>query len=100
MKTKDDHVAAEKIITFADPLDMVACLSAERVRLIQTVRRKRLSISSLAKELGRDRSAVSRDVNRLAEFGLLVLRQQNNPGHGFVVVAEVVADKLVLRADI
>jgi hypothetical protein len=26
--------------------------------------------------------AVTRDVKKLAEFGLVRLRQQNNPGHG------------------
>jgi predicted transcriptional regulator len=85
---------------FADPLDMVTCLSAERVRLVQAVRRKRLSISSLAEELGRNRGAVTRDVNKLAEFGLVRLRQQNNPGHGIVQIVEPVARKLVMRADI
>ena len=62
---KGERLEAERIITFADPLDMVACLSAERVRLVQTVPGKRLSISSLAEELGRNRGAVNRDVEKL-----------------------------------
>jgi predicted transcriptional regulator len=51
------------------------------VRLVQAVRRKRLSISSLAEELGRNRGAVTRNVRKLAGFGLVRVRQQNNPGH-------------------
>jgi predicted transcriptional regulator len=46
------------------------CLTTERVRLVQAVRRKRLSISSLAEELGRNRGAVTRDVKKLAGLGL------------------------------
>jgi predicted transcriptional regulator len=97
---KGERLEAERVITFADPLDMVTCLSAERVRLVQTVRRKRLSISSLAEELGRNRGAVTRDVKKLAEFGLVRVRQQNNPGHGIVQIVEPIAHKLVMRADI
>jgi predicted transcriptional regulator len=66
---------------------MVTCLTTERVRLVQTVRRKRLSISSLAEELGRNRGAVTRDVKKLAGFGL-------------VQIVEAMADRLVMRADI
>ena len=58
------------------------CLTTERVRLVQAVRRKRLSISSLAEELGRNRGAVTRDVKKLTELGLVRVRQQNNPGDG------------------
>lgn len=97
---KGERLEAEKIITFADPLDMVACLTTQRVRLVQTVRKKRLSISSLAEELGRNRGAVTRDVKKLAEFGLVRLRSENNPGHGIVQIVEAMADRLVMRADI
>src|SRR5277367_1098425 len=97
---KGERLEAERIITFADPLDMVTCLTTERVRLVQTVRRKRLSISSLAEELGRNRGAVTRDVKLLAGFGLLRVRPQKNPGHGIVQMVEPVAHKLVMRADI
>jgi hypothetical protein len=46
---------------------------------------------SLAEELGRNRGAVTRDVQKLAEFGLLRMRQQNNPGRGTVQIVEPVA---------
>jgi len=39
-------------------------------------------------------------VKKLAEFGLVRVRQQNNPGHGIVQIVEPIADKLVMRADI
>lgn len=91
---RGERPEAEKVITFADPVDMLACLSAQRVRLCQTVRRKRLSISGLAQELGRNRGAVTRDVNQLRKLGLVRLREQTNPGHGIVQIVEPVADRI------
>ena len=45
-----------------DPLLMIECLTVQRIRLCQVVRKKRLSISALAEELGRNRGSVTRDV--------------------------------------
>ncbi len=92
-----ERLEAEKVITFADPLDMVECLTVQRVRLFQIVTKKRLSISALAEELSRNRGSVARDVNKLKKFGLLRLRQQVNPGHGVVQIVEPVAQKLEMR---
>ena len=94
---KGKRLEAEKIITFADPLHMMECLTAQRVRIFQVVRKKRLSISALAEELGRNRGSVTRDVNKLRAFGLLRLREQVNPGHGVVQIVEPVAQKFDMR---
>src|SRR5450432_4195606 len=94
---KGERLEAEKIITFADPLHMMECLTAQRVRIFQVVRKKRLSISALAEELGRNRGSVTRDVNKLRAFGLLRLREQVNPGHGVVQIVEPVAQKFDMR---
>ena len=96
-REKGERLEAEKIITFADPLDMMDCLTVQRVRICQVVRTKRLSISGLAQELGRNRGSVTRDVNKLKEFGLLRLREQVNPGHGVVQIVEPVAQKVQMR---
>jgi predicted transcriptional regulator len=96
-REKGERLEAEKIITFADPLDMIECLTAQRVRLCQMVRKKRLSISALAEELGRNRGSVTRDVNKLKGFGLVRLREQVNPGHGVVQIVEPVARKIEMR---
>ena len=93
-----ERLEPERIITFADPLDMMECLTAERIRLCQAARKKRLSISALAKELGRNRGSVTRDVNKLKRFGLIRLREQVNPGHGVVQIVEPVAQKFEMRA--
>jgi predicted transcriptional regulator len=93
-----ERLEPERIITFADPLDMLECLTTQRIRLCQVARKKRLSISALAEELGRNRGSVTRDVNKLKSFGLIRLREQVNPGHGVVQIVEPVAQKFEMRA--
>jgi predicted transcriptional regulator len=95
---RGEHLEAEKIITFEDPIMMIECLSAQRVRLFTTARKKRFSISALAEELGRNRGSVTRDVNKLRKFGLIRLREEVNPGHGVVQIVEPVAQKIEMRA--
>jgi len=94
---RGERLEAERILTFADPLHMLECLTAQRIRLFQTVREKPLSISALAVELGRNRGSVTRDVNKLKGFGLVRLREQINPGHGVVQIVEPVARKFEMR---
>ncbi len=93
-----ERLKPEKILTFADPAMMVECLTAQRMRLVETARKKKLSISALAEELGRNRGAVTRDVNKLRKLGLIRLREQVNPGHGVVQIVEPVAQKIEMRA--
>jgi predicted transcriptional regulator len=93
-----ERLEPEKIITFANPLHMLECLTANRVRLCQVARKKRLSISALAEELGRNRGSVTRDVNKLRSFGLIRLREQVNPGHGVIQIVEPVAQRFDIRA--
>jgi len=95
---RGERLEPEKVITFADPLEMLECLTAQRIRLCQVAREKPLSISALAEELGRNRSSVTRDVNKLKAFGLIRLRAQVNPGHGVVQIVEPVAQKFEMRA--
>ena len=93
-----ERLEPEKIITFADPAMMVECLTAQRMRLVETARKKRLSISALANELGRNRGAVTRDVNKLKKLGLIRLREKVNPGHGIVQLVEPLAKQIEMRA--
>jgi predicted transcriptional regulator len=95
--SRGERVEAQRIITFEDPLLMIECLTVQRIRLCQVVRKKRLSISALAEELGRNRGSVTRDVNKLKKFGLLRLREEVNPGHGVVQIVEPAAEKFEMR---
>jgi predicted transcriptional regulator len=93
-RDKGERVEAQRVITFEDPLMMIECLT---VQLCQVVRKKRLSISALAEELGRNRGSVTRDVNKLKKLGLLRLREEVNPGHGVVQIVEPAAQKFEMR---
>jgi len=97
---RGERLEAQRVLTFEDPLDMLACLTAQRIRLCQVARKKRLSVSALAQELGRNRGSVTRDVNKLKALGLIRLREQVNPGHGVVQIVEPVARKFDLRSTV
>jgi len=97
---RGEPVEAERILTFADPLHMMQCLTSERLRIFQAVRAKWLSVSALAEELGRNRGSVTRDVKVLKEFGLVRLREEVNPGHGVVKIVEPVAARVDLRSEL
>ena len=96
-RKKDARLETARVITFADPLLVIECLTVQRVRICQVVRKKRLSISALAEELGRNRGSVTRDVNKLKKLGLLRLREEINPGHGVVQIVEPAAQKFEMR---
>jgi predicted transcriptional regulator len=92
-----ERLKPQRVLTFEDPLLMIECLTVQRIRLCQVVRKKRLSISALAEELGRNRGSVTRDVNKLKKLGLLRLREAVNPGHGVVQIVEPAAQKFEMR---
>ena len=71
-------------ITFESAADMVRLLTPARLNLFQAVRKKTLPIQDLAESLGRDVSAVRRDVVALEKFGIVTSRHVTNPGHGRV----------------
>ena len=56
-----EKLEPERIFTFADPFQMLECLTAQRYRLFMAIRKKRLSITALAEELGRNREMCIRD---------------------------------------
>lgn len=95
---RKESVEPELGIGFSSMEDLFQCLTPERMRLCTAARCRPRSVTELASDLGRPRSAVSRDVNRLAELGLLRLRREINPGHGQKAVVEAVAEEFELRA--
>src|ERR1700691_5516242 len=97
-REKGERLEAQRVITFEGPLLMIECLTVQRIRLCQVVRKKRMSISALAEVLGRNRGSVIRDVNKLKKFGLLRLREEENPGPGVVQILEPAARKFDLLA--
>ena len=78
------RVPPSRGITFESPADMVRLLTPMRLDLFAAVKQRRVSIKELAESLGRDISAVRRDVSALEKFGLVESEQVVNPGHGRV----------------
>jgi predicted transcriptional regulator len=98
---RGEKLPAEIRVTFEDPADLLRVLSAERLRVLCTIRKRmNPTISGLAIILKRDRKAVSRDVKLLEELGLLRTRDEPNPGHGVMTVVEPLAKKYHLIATV
>jgi len=83
-------------LTFEDPADLLRVLTAERVRVLDAVRRRPAPVSELAAVLKRDRTAVRRDVRILTTFGLVNTHEEANPGHGRRKIVGPVASKCEL----
>jgi predicted transcriptional regulator len=95
---RGEELPPEITMTFEDPADLVRALSAERVRVLRSVRAKPAPVSEVAATLRRDREAVKRDVSLLESFGLLNSREEVNPGHGRRRIIEARAAKYHLVA--
>ena len=91
-------IKPEVTITFEDPLAMVEILTAERLRLVQKLKTKSLSVTALAASLRRDPKSVRRDVQKLQRAGVVRTREQINPGHGRTKIVEPVAQEYRLTA--
>lgn len=90
------RLRSEKVITFADPIDMVECLTPQRIRICQILRKQPRSIAELAGDLGRGRNSVAKDVKALKEFGLLRFRGLGDSETDQLV--EPAAEKILLRS--
>jgi predicted transcriptional regulator len=95
---RGDRIAPSHSLTFESTLDLVKFLTAGRVRVVETVKERSMTISDLAKTLKRDVGAVSRDVTALEHAGLVRSRMVPNPGHGTVKHVRAAAEKITLSA--
>jgi len=95
---RKEKIEPEMTINFESPLEMLECLSPERMRLFATAKGRAYSMSELAAALKRDPKSVRRDVQKLERAGVLRAREAINPGHGRVKIVEPVAERFELRA--
>jgi predicted transcriptional regulator len=97
---KKVKIEPEARITFESAEGMLRCLTPLRLELIEAARRKEASITELAQSVGRNRTAVQRDVRLLSQCGMLKLRKSVNPGHGQVQTVKATARKITLTVEV
>lgn len=96
---KREPLTPSHTLMFEDPKELLHFLSDAKLKLIDTIRNHPDSITNIAKSACRDRSAVGRDIQELAKFGLVKIHEEVNPaGHGHHKIVELVAAKLKLEA--
>jgi predicted transcriptional regulator len=72
----------ERTVSFEDPADLLRLLTASRLDVFRSVKGEPGSITVIAGRLHRDRSAVKRDIDQLAQVGLVTIETKTLPGHG------------------
>ncbi len=80
-----DHggaIASSRILAFEDFESLLHVLTQKRIVLLRKVKEEPDSIARLARRLKRDRSAVTRDVQVLAHYGVVQVTEKILPGHG------------------
>jgi predicted transcriptional regulator len=75
-------IPEERTVSFEDPADLLRLLTASRLDVLRSVKGEPGSITVIAGRLHRDRSAVKRDVDQLAQVGLVTIETKTLPGHG------------------
>ena len=89
---------AEFTVSFEEPSALLSLLSAGRLDLFRTIKACPGSITVIAERLNRDRSAVKRDIDQLAEAGLVTLETKVHPGHGHLKEVRASAARFRLEA--
>lgn len=90
-------IPEERTVSFEDPAQLLRLLTASRLDVFRSVKGEPGSITVIAGRLHRDRSAVKRDIDQLAQVGLLIIETKTLPGHGHM--KEVRANAGVFRLE-
>ena len=90
-------IPEERTVSFEDSAQLLRLLTASRLDVFRIVKGEPGSITVIAGRLHRDRSAVKRDIDQLAQVGLLTIETKTLPGHGHM--KEVRANAGVFRLE-
>lgn len=88
----------EHTVSFEDPAELLKLLTVTRLAVWRAVSEQPASITGLAQRLHRDRSAVKRDVDRLALAGMVRVETRVLPGHGRMKEVRPLARSVRLEA--
>jgi predicted transcriptional regulator len=80
--------------------EFMSVLTPKRYALLKLAARASRSIAELALAAKRDRSAVSRDVAKLASIGLVQVVEIPNAGHGLKKIVQPVARQVEIVASV
>jgi predicted transcriptional regulator len=97
---RGERVEPECIISFEDPQELLELVTVARMALFRAVKEEPGSIAEVARRLHRDRSAVKRDVDKLAEAGLIVIEVKPFRGHGRMKILTAAAERFQLIAQV
>ena len=97
---RGEKIEPECVISFEDPQELLELVSTARMNLFKSVKEEPGSIAEIARRLHRDRSAVKRDVDKLAQAGLFNVELKPFSGHGRMKVVSAAADKFQLMAQV
>lgn len=95
---RGEPIPARRIISFGDMESLLHVLTIKRVLLLKEIKESPGSITDLARKLKRDRSAVTRDVQLLENFGVIRVTVKPLPGHGKQKIVTPVARDIRLTA--
>lgn len=79
-------------------MDFLTTLTPKRYELLRLARSGRSSIAELAAATHRDPSAVSKDVAKLMDLGLVTVVVEANSGHGVKKIVRPAAENIEIRA--
>jgi predicted transcriptional regulator len=92
-------IPAERVIAYEDPEAIARILTTAKIALFRVIKANPGSITDIAARLQRDRSAVKRDIDDLAQAGLVSVEEMPHPGHGRLKAVRASADKIILEAE-
>ena len=95
-----DSLPYSKVFTSFEFEDFLAQLTPKRFELLRIASKGRHSIADLAIASHRNPSAVSRDVSKLSELGLVKVESVSNEGHGQKKIVLPVANTISISAAI
>ena len=95
-----DSMPYAKVFTSLEFEDFLTQLTPKRFELLRMTSKGRRSIADLAFASHRNPSAVSRDVSKLSELGLVKVESVSNEGHGRKKVVMAVASTISINVSI
>ena len=95
---KGESIKPECILTFEEPQELLELITAGKMNIFKAVKAEPGSIAEIARRLHRDRSAVKRDVDKLADAGLVSVEVKPFHGHGRMKIISAAADTFQLTA--